>query len=100
MTDKEMYSLLLFDRGCNMSVHYLYKTCKSPCEFICIYIYNLSEFYRNLSSFHVRVSIFNSTRGLYVNKLIYENERTLFNVSVFSEVVFLPPRFNKASLLL
>ena len=26
MTDKEMYSLLLFDRGCNMPVHYLYKT--------------------------------------------------------------------------
>ena len=68
------------------------------CEFIFIYIYKLSEFYRNPSPFPVRVSIFNSTRASYVNKLIYENEKTLFNVSVFSEVVFLPPRFNKASL--
>ena len=101
MTDKEMYSLLLFDRGCNMPVHYLYKTYVKVRVNLYVFIFIICNIYnRNLFSFHVRVSIFNSTRALYVNKLIYENEKTLFNVSVFSEVVFLPPRFNKASLLL
>ena len=45
------------------------------CEFIFIYIYKLSEFYRNPSRFPVRVSIFNSSRASYVNKLIYETKK-------------------------